>query len=167
MDAWTPLLISHVLAASISMPLGAYQLWRRPRGDAQHRLLGRIWAAAMMWTALSSFWIRDLNDGRLSLLHILSVVTVVSLVAGIWAVRRGDVRTHLGCMRGSWLGSIGAFIGAVAVPARLVPTFAVESPLGFAVAVAGILTTAALLIVGCRAGTAEHTRSERAQRRVA
>ena len=30
MDTWTPLLISHTLAASIALPLGAYQLWRHP-----------------------------------------------------------------------------------------------------------------------------------------
>lgn len=150
MDSWTPLLLSHVLAASISMPLGAYQLLRRPRGDTPHRMLGRVWAAALMWTALSSFWIRDLNDGSLSVLHILSVITVVSLIAGIWGIRRGDIRTHLGSMLGSWLGSIGAFIGAVAVPSRLIPTFAGETPLGFTAAVAGVLAASAGLVLGCR-----------------
>ena len=34
---WTTLLVTHTLAASIALPLGAYQLWRRPRGDARGR----------------------------------------------------------------------------------------------------------------------------------
>ncbi|CAG7572646.1 putative membrane protein [Barrientosiimonas humi] len=151
MSGWTPLLVSHVLAASVSMPLGAYQLWRRPRGDLQHRIVGRVWAGLMMWTALSSYAIRDIRPGQLSLLHILSTVTVVSLVIGIWAVRRGDVRTHLGAMRGSWLGSIGAFVGAVAVPDRLLPTFAVTNPAGFAAATATVLVVSALIVAVARA----------------
>lgn len=153
MSGWTPLLVTHVLAASVSLPLGGYQLWRRPRGDLQHRVLGRVWALLMMWTALSSFWIRELNAGRVSLIHVLSVVTVVSLTVGVWAIRRGDVRTHVGSMRGAWIGSLGAFAGAVAVPARLIPTMAVESPVTLAVSIATVLGVAAALILGCRALT--------------
>lgn len=150
MSGWTPLLISHVVAASVSLPLGAYQLWRRPRGDLQHRIVGRVWAGLMMWTALSSYAIRDIRPGRLSLLHILSTVTVVSLVVAVWAIRRGDVRTHVGAMRGSWLGSVGAFVGAVAVPQRLLPTFAVTDPAGFAAATASVLVTSALIVAVAR-----------------
>lgn len=150
MNGWNALLVSHVLAASVSLPLGAYQLWRHPRGDLQHRILGRSWAVMMMWTALTSFWIRELNTGRLSAIHILSVVTVVSLTTGVWAVRRGDIRTHIGCMRGAWIGSLGAFVGAVAVPARLIPTMAVESPRTFAAAVGLVLLISAALILGAR-----------------
>lgn len=156
MSPWTALLVGHVVAASVSLPLGAYQLWRRPRGDLQHRLLGRVWAVLMMWTALSSFWIRELNEGELSFIHILSVVTVVSLVVGVWRIRRGDVRTHLGSMRGAWIGSLGAFLGAVVVPARMIPTLAVESPATFGLAVAAVLAIAAALILGCRAVSRDH-----------
>lgn len=150
MSVWTPLLLTHVTAASVSVPLGAYQLWRTPKGDRQHRLVGRVWALLMMWTALSSFGIRHLGDGGLSLLHILSVITVVSLVLGVRAARRGDTRAHVGAMRGSWLGSVGALVGAVVVPQRAIPTFAVDHPLGLAAALLAVLGTSAVVVALCR-----------------
>jgi len=79
----------------------------------------------MGFVTTSSFAIRELRHGQLSLLHVLSVVTLASLIIGVVAIRRGNVRRHRGAMRGSWFGLIGAFIGAVAVPQRRIPTFAV------------------------------------------
>lgn len=145
----TPLLLGHVLAALVALPLGAYQLFRPTKGDARHVLLGRVWAVLMLWVALSSFWIRDLRDGRLSLLHVLSVVTLVTVVLGVRAARRGDVAAHKGNMRGSWFGLLGAFIGAVAVPGRVIPTFVVTEPLGaLAATLALALLTLGLIALG-------------------
>ena len=146
-----PLLVSHIFAASVGVLLGGYQLWRRPRGDARHRLLGRVWVALMAWTSVSSFWIRDLNEGAFSWLHVLSVVTVVSLVLGVWRARAGDIRGHMGPMIGSWIGSTIALVFAVAIPARHIPTFAVEQPLGAAMfGLAIVLMTVAVVWLGGR-----------------
>lgn len=145
----TVLIAVHAFVATVCLPLGAVQLWRRPRGDLRHRRVGRVWALGMVFVAASSFWIRDLRDGRLSLLHVLSVVTLVSMVLGVAAIRRGDVRQHRAAMRGSWFGLVGAFVGAVAVPGRLLPTFAVDHPLGALAAVAAVAgCTLAVLALG-------------------
>lgn len=80
--------------------------------------------------ATSSFAIRDLREGRGSLLHVLSVVTIVSLILGIAAARRHTITAHKSNMLGSWMGLVGAFVGAVAVPARAIPTFVVSNPAG-------------------------------------
>lgn len=147
MTGWTPLLISHVAAASLGIVLGAVQLWRRPRGGAAHRLIGRVWVALMMWAAISSFWIRELNDGAFSWLHVLSVVTVAGAVNGVIQVRRGRLMSHRIAMISTWVGSVIAFVFAVAVPARHIPTYAVTNPGGAAAFGLSILAGAVLLVV--------------------
>lgn len=145
---WTLLLVSHVVAATVSVALGTVQLLRR-KGDLRHRLLGRVWVVLMLWAAVSSFWIRHIRDGAFSWLHVLSLVTVVTVALGVLAVRRGDLAGHRGNMTGSWLGSLGAMVFALALPNRMIPTFAVEEPLGLGAAVASLaLATAVLLATG-------------------
>lgn len=142
----TPLLVSHLLAALIALPLGGYQLFRPTKGDARHVLLGRVWVALMIGVALSSYGIRDLRDGGFSLLHILSTVTLVTVTLGVIAARRGNLPAHKGNMIGSWLGQCGAFVGAVAVPDRTIPTFVMTRPLDAVLAALLIIGTTLLLI---------------------
>ena len=149
MHPWTLLLVSHVAAALTSVVLGGYQVWRRPKGDLRHRLLGRAWAVLMLWTAITSFWIRDINEGAFSWLHVLSVVTLVTVTLGVVNARRGAIEAHRGNMVGSWLGAVGAMLAAVAVPGRMVPTYAVAQPGGaLAFGVSVVLCTAVLVVVG-------------------
>ncbi|GAB3599954.1 hypothetical protein GCM10027586_02510 [Kineococcus gypseus] len=148
MTGWTPLLAAHAASALICLGLGAHVLLRRTKGDGAHRAAGWCWVSGMTFVATSSFAIRDLRDGRLSLLHVLSVVTLVSLVLGVRAARRHDVAGHRANMRGSYLGLVGAFLGAVAVPDRTIPTFVVTQPLGaLAAATATAATTAGLAVL--------------------
>ncbi|WP_338748054.1 DUF2306 domain-containing protein [Janibacter alittae] len=142
----TPLLVSHLLAALVALPLGGYQLFRPTKGDPRHVLLGRLWAGLMVWVAISSFGLRDLNHGEFSLLHILSTVTLVTVTLGVVAARRGNLAAHKGNMRGSWLGLCGAFVGAVAVPERTIPTFVVTRPAD-AVVAAVLLVVVTMLLV--------------------
>jgi uncharacterized membrane protein len=87
----------------------------RTKGTASHKRLGRVWVAVMLVVAISSFWIR--RDG-FSWIHLLSIWTLISLAAAIWFIRRGNVRAHQGFMVGTFLGLVGAGIGAFA-PGRL------------------------------------------------
>ncbi len=122
MDEFTPLVAGHAVGATLAMVLGAVNVLRRRRGDPAHRLIGRVWVVAMYLTAGSSFWIQNLRPGSFSWIHGLSVLTLVTLTLGLWHVRRGDVRSHAANMVGTYLGLLGAFVGVVAVPTRLVPS---------------------------------------------
>jgi uncharacterized membrane protein len=159
MSTWSVLIATHAAAAVTSLPLGAVQVLRRPRGDGPHRRLGRVWAGLMLYVAVTSFWIRDLRHGSFSLLHVLSVITLVSVVAGVVAARRGNIARHRGNMLGAWLGSLGAFVGAVAVPDRLLPTLVVDSPGTAALAVTGV--TAACAVTVALSGAAGRRRAVR------
>jgi uncharacterized membrane protein len=151
MTAWTALLVAHATSALICLGLGAHVLVRRRKGDAAHRATGWCWVAGMAFVATSSFAIRDLRDGRLSLLHVLSVVTLVSLVLGVRAARRHDVRGHRATMLGSYYGLVGAFVGAVAVPDRAIPTFLMTDPLGALTAAVAIIFITATLVAAAHA----------------
>jgi len=146
MTGWTVLIAAHATTALVCLLLGGYQLLRHTKGDRSHRVAGWIWVGGMTFVATSSFAVRELADGRLSLLHVLSAVTLLSLVIGIVAVRRGNITRHRASMRGSWFGLVGAFIGAVVVPDRRVPTFVVTDPLGALTAAGAIVILTAGLI---------------------
>ena len=76
----------------------------RPVGDPDaaqstqaHRWLGRIAAAALVLSAVSSFWMQA--RGHLPAQRILSVLTRVNLPTAIWLVRRGRVAAHQRAMQ--------------------------------------------------------------------
>ncbi|WP_375387670.1 DUF2306 domain-containing protein [uncultured Amnibacterium sp.] len=154
MIGWTLLVASHATAATLAVVLGAVQLARRRFGDRLHRWNGRVWVVLMLFVAVSSFWIREIRPGGFSWIHILSVVTAVSLVVAVVAIRRGDRTTHAISMISTYAGMIGALIGVVAVPVRLVPRWFQADWLGMTLLTAAIAATAltciALLSVAAR-----------------
>jgi len=153
-DASLWIVVPHATAAAVALPLGAWQLWRSEKGTTAHRLVGRVWVALLLGVSLSSFWIRELRGGSFSFLHVLSVVTIVTVTLGLLSAVRGQVEMHRGMMRGSWFGLVGAFVFAVAIPDRAIPTFALERPLGaLAAVVAVLLAAAAVVALGLRTAT--------------
>ncbi|MGI9415179.1 MAG: DUF2306 domain-containing protein [Hyphomicrobiales bacterium] len=109
----------HVAAIAVAVAATALvAVWTK--GSPAHRWFGRAFVAGMAVAAVSSFWIRELNAGSLSSIHVLSVTTLIGLAYGIGAVRQGRVRSHRLAMiltAVSGLGIAGAF--AVLAPGRL------------------------------------------------
>jgi uncharacterized membrane protein len=62
------------------------------------------------------------HGAGLSWIHGLSVWTLVSLALAVYFIRRGNARAHQGFMIGTFLGLVGAGIGAL-TPGRLVYRF--------------------------------------------
>ena len=86
------------------------------KGTPRHMLLGRIFAGAMMATAITSFGIE--TSGHLSWIHILSIVTLINIPAAIIMRRRGNIRGHAIAMVSGYIGLLIAG-GFAAVPPRL------------------------------------------------
>ena len=104
----------HLAAVLPALLLGAFQL-ATPKGTSRHRLLGWLWVAAMAVAAVSSFWILGLNKaGGFSVIHLLSLWTLISLALAIWFIRRGNVRAHKGFMISTFVGLAAAGLGALA-----------------------------------------------------
>ena len=105
----SPLLLAHLVAACLAMPLGLYQLLAR-QGTPGHALAGRLYVPAMLVCnigALASFR----PDTQFLPFHILALVSLFSLVTGMWALRNwlrhrrpADLKTHKIQMAYSWLG---------------------------------------------------------------
>jgi uncharacterized membrane protein len=106
----------HLLTVIPALPLGAYVIFSK-KGDATHRLLGKIWAMLMLVTSIDSFWIREVT-GHLGPIHIFSVVTLISLPMGIYAIRKGNVEGHRRAMRGTFIGLCAAGLFAM-MPGRM------------------------------------------------
>ena len=116
-----PLLI-HLVTVVPGVPLGAWLLLRKRKGDLLHRLLGRTWAVLMMTTAISTIWLTG-PSGRFSFIHIFTLVVLISVPRSVIAIRRGDVKTHRHAVIGSFTGLVIAGVFAL-LPGRLIYTWA-------------------------------------------
>ncbi len=101
---------AHLLAAILAASIGVANLVL-VKGTLRHKVLGWIWIATMLVVTLSSFGIRDLNDGNFSWLHGLTAWTLISMVVALVAIRLGKVRLHAISMMGTMAGLLiaGAF----------------------------------------------------------
>jgi len=109
----------HVIATLTALGAGVIVLVA-PKGTRFHLALGHIFAATMLVAAISSFWITSLSPGRYSPIHILSVVTLITIPLAILARRRGDIRAHSIAMCLNFAGLIIAGAFAVLSSNRLV-----------------------------------------------
>lgn len=114
-----PLVIRvHVAAAVTALLLGTVQLIGI-KGTGVHRVMGWSWVLAMLTVAISSFFIRQINPGNFSWIHLLSGWTVIALPMAVVAIRRGNVRNHARGMAATFVGGLiiaGAF---TFIPGRL------------------------------------------------
>lgn len=83
----------HLWTVIPAIPLGGYVMLAR-KGTPQHRLLGRLWMALMLVTAFSTLFIRNLNDGQFSWIHLLTFLTLTALPRAIFAARQGRIAAH-------------------------------------------------------------------------
>ncbi|MBB3441899.1 DUF2306 domain-containing protein [Sinorhizobium sp. B11] len=135
----------HVLAVVPAAILGAYLL-ARPKGTPRHRLLGKVWMALMVITALSSFFIHRINLFHgFSPIHLLSIAVLAGSWRAILAARRHDIRTHRRVVSGMYFGGIVVAGLATLLPGRLMNAVAFSGDSWMAVAV---LVLVAVAVVG-------------------
>jgi len=96
---------AHLSTVLVAVALTPVILLRR-RGDARHRLLGRIWVAALIATAALSFAVRGINHGQLSYIHLLSAFTLVQVPLLWWSARNHKVAAHRTAVRGMVTGGL-------------------------------------------------------------
>jgi uncharacterized membrane protein len=108
----------HLAAIGIALAVGIV-LFVGVKGRTVHRVLGWSWVLAMMTAVLSSFFIRIVNHGQFSFIHLLSGWTIVALPMGVAFARRHKVRLHARMMTGIFTGGL-ALAGLLAfMPGRL------------------------------------------------
>ena len=60
-------IVSHIIFALLAVSFGTRNLISK-KGDNKHKVIGWIWVLLMFYVAISSYWIRELNDGNYSCL---------------------------------------------------------------------------------------------------
>ena len=97
----------HIAGAVAALALGAAVLSLR-KGTRVHRRIGWAWIAAMLVVAITSFWITSLRPGAFSPIHLLSILTLVTLPYAVWARRTGRIARHRTAMITLYISLVGA-----------------------------------------------------------
>lgn len=95
----------HLATLAVVLAITPVMMLRR-RGDNRHRLLGWIWSICLFATALVSLDMRAINDGGFSLIHILSVLTLIGVPVLILSARRRDLQRHRSQVRAFVIGAL-------------------------------------------------------------
>lgn len=96
----------HAVAALAAFVLGCVQL-AGVKGTTTHRAIGYTWAALMVVVAASSFMIHEIRQlGGFSLIHVLSIGTLVSLPLAIVYARGHRVQAHKRVMLMLFFGAL-------------------------------------------------------------
>ena len=96
----------HAFAAIGAFALGAVQL-AAPKGTIPHRTVGWIWAGLMLAVVLSSFFIHTIRMwGPFSPIHLLSILTLITLPLAVAHARRHLVERHRRAMMSLFIGAL-------------------------------------------------------------
>lgn len=95
----------HFGTLAIALALTPFLLLRA-KGDRLHRMTSYVWITAMVITAIDTFFIRDLNAGQFSLIHLLSVLTLYVSWRIVASARKGDHVAHRKHIHGIVIGAL-------------------------------------------------------------
>src|SRR5690349_11489163 len=115
-----PAIPVHAFAAMAAFVLGTVQ-FAAPKGTLPHRTVGWIWVGLMVSVAISSFWIHQIRLlGPWSPIHLLSILTLVTVPLGVWMAHRHRVADHRRIMIIIFLGALLVAGLFTLVPGRII-----------------------------------------------
>jgi uncharacterized membrane protein len=98
----------HAISALSALVIGVVQ-FTAPKGNIPHRSLGYIWVTLMAMTAITAIFIREINDGGFSWIHIFVPITLYGIVEFSIRARRGLTAKHRST-------ALGMFFAALVIP---------------------------------------------------
>ncbi|WP_417488449.1 DUF2306 domain-containing protein [Maricaulis sp.] len=101
----------HILSAVGALLIGSIQMFA-PKGNLPHRTMGIVFVLLMASAAVSAIFIRQINGGNFSFIHIFVPLTIIGIFRLVLSARRGDRRGHRGQV-------MGLFYGALIIPGLL------------------------------------------------
>lgn len=93
----------HVATVLPAVPLGGYLLVSR-KGTKMHKMLGKLWLALMVVTAIAIIFIRGGTD--FSWIHIFVPITLHGAYKAVTTVRAGDIAGHKRHLIGMYMGAL-------------------------------------------------------------
>jgi uncharacterized membrane protein len=115
----SPVILVHLAFGVLALAVGGILLAGR-KGARMHRVLGWAWVLTVGTVALTSLFIKTLNPGHFSMIHLLSGYVIIALPLAVAAARRHDVQRHRRYMTGMYLGGFALNLIFVLLPGRLV-----------------------------------------------
>ena len=119
--AAAPAIKVHLVGIAAAIVIGLVLL-AGVKGRRMHRVLGWTWVAAMGTVALSSLFIRIVNHGQLSWIHLLTGWTLIALPMGVAFARTHRVKMHARMMTGLFVGGLAVAGLFTFTPGRLMWT---------------------------------------------
>ena len=107
--------LTHLIVANVALVLGTFMLATR-KGTPRHKLVGRLYVAAMLLTNGTSFALN--NFGGFSVFHWMAVFSLISVLIGfyfVWRKKANWLLWHVGWMSGSVVGLYAAFAAEISV----------------------------------------------------
>ena len=107
--SYTQLAYFHLATVIPAFFIGGLQFLRR-KGTPMHKLLGKVYMACMLATGLITLAMpahvgpQFLN--HFGMIHIFSLMALVSVPTAYFAARRGDIRIHRASMISLYIGGI-------------------------------------------------------------
>jgi uncharacterized membrane protein len=101
----------HVASVVPAVPLGAWLLLGR-KGTPRHKALGKVWVALMVVAALAALFIREVNGGSLSFIHLFVPLTLFGAWRTVATARAHDIPAHKRAL-------IRLYFGAMLIPGLL------------------------------------------------
>lgn len=95
----------HWVAAMIALIFGIL-MFARPKGTKSHKAIGRIFIVLMLVAALSSFFIREINRGQFSLIHLFIPLTLFASWEAIHYIRKKNLKRHKRAVQGLFFGAL-------------------------------------------------------------
>lgn len=100
-----PAVLIHLFAAILAVGLTVFQFVGK-KGAALHRIIGWTWVIIMFIVAISSLFIRFVNHGAFSFIHIFTALTLISLPRIVFYARKHNVKAHKSAVYGLVFGGL-------------------------------------------------------------
>jgi uncharacterized membrane protein len=96
----------HLATVVPAFLIGTWLIFFSTKGARLHRALGALYLALMTVTAIAAFFVRSINAGALSPIHLFVPLTFFGVFGALRNVRRGNIRGHRNAMLGLYVGGI-------------------------------------------------------------
>jgi uncharacterized membrane protein len=118
--AQAPLAVKiHLVTVIPAFFIGTWLIFFSTKGARVHRGLGVFYLALMTITAITALFIRVIDPGHLSLIHLFVPLTLVGVTSTIVALKRRNIAGHKRSMIGLYVGALLIAGGFTFLPGRL------------------------------------------------
>ena len=95
----------HIIVAIAALVFGII-MFARPKGDRLHKNMGKLFLLFMLMTAGTAIFIREINEGNFSWIHLFVPLTFFTGWQIVHFVRKGDLARHKRAVTGLFFGAL-------------------------------------------------------------